>query len=163
MKLSPAIVTLHLLGGLVLLALFNADCQQRRPHSSLNGTLLECMGLRVVVAPANSPGRMGRAPITLSWRVIIPAVPKQLVAFDGLCQWFHVWRPLGLDASGEALTFEALTAIHYVHRLSAYVVFIALGALAWRLMSHRHRHADCKNLGRVIAATTSSRVSPMLY
>jgi cytochrome c oxidase assembly protein subunit 15 len=35
---------------------------------------------------------------------------------------------LGQNAQGEPLTFEALTAIHYVHRLAAYAV---LAYLAW--------------------------------
>jgi cytochrome c oxidase assembly protein subunit 15 len=60
---------------------------------------------------------------------------------------FTVWRPLGLNASGEPLTFEALTAIHYVHRLSAYVVFIALGALALKLLSVDHAKPIAKTLG----------------
>jgi cytochrome c oxidase assembly protein subunit 15 len=46
---------------------------------------------------------------------------------------FGLWRPLGLDAQGDALSFQALTAIHYSHRLFAYVVFVYLGVLSWRL------------------------------
>ena len=48
-------------------------------------------------------------------------------------QGFEIWRGLGLTAAGEPIDFSALTAIHYVHRLMAYAVFIALGVLAWRL------------------------------
>jgi cytochrome c oxidase assembly protein subunit 15 len=43
-------------------------------------------------------------------------------------QGFALWRELGYSATGESLPFEALTAIHYVHRSMAYAV-IAL--LAW--------------------------------
>jgi heme a synthase len=46
---------------------------------------------------------------------------------------FTVWRALGVDALGQPLPFSALTAIHYVHRLSAYLVFIGIGLLAWKL------------------------------
>ena len=46
---------------------------------------------------------------------------------------FSLWRALGMDAHGQPLAFEALTAIHYVHRLSAYVVLSALVWLVWRL------------------------------
>jgi heme a synthase len=35
--------------------------------------------------------------------------------------------------SGDAIPFSALTAIHYVHRLSAYAVFLGLGLAAWSL------------------------------
>ena len=48
-------------------------------------------------------------------------------------QGFTLWRHLGLDAQGEVLTFESLTAIHYVHRLAAYVVLLYLTALAFAL------------------------------
>jgi cytochrome c oxidase assembly protein subunit 15 len=63
---------------------------------------------------------------------------------------FTIWRPLGLNAVGEALSFEALTAIHYVHRLSAYVIFIALGGLAWRLLSLSLSHT--KHIAKVLGA-----------
>ena len=46
---------------------------------------------------------------------------------------FTVWRALGEGKDGGWLPFAALTAIHYVHRLAAYVVLAALAALAWRL------------------------------
>ena len=46
---------------------------------------------------------------------------------------FSLWRELGLTSLGENIPFSALTAIHYTHRLSAYVVFIALGYSAWLL------------------------------
>ena len=48
---------------------------------------------------------------------------------------FFLWRELGEGRSGASIPFDALTAIHYVHRLTAYVVFAALGWLAWRLWS----------------------------
>ena len=46
---------------------------------------------------------------------------------------FELWRALGHTGSGEHITFAALTAIHYVHRLTAYLVFLVLGVLAWQL------------------------------
>ena len=46
---------------------------------------------------------------------------------------FTLWRELGAGRGGESIPFDALTAIHYVHRLTAYAVFAALGWLAWRL------------------------------
>jgi cytochrome c oxidase assembly protein subunit 15 len=39
---------------------------------------------------------------------------------------FELWRPLGMTGAGEILNFEALTAIHYTHRLFAYVVILGL-------------------------------------
>jgi cytochrome c oxidase assembly protein subunit 15 len=48
---------------------------------------------------------------------------------------FYLWRELGAGRRGDNIPFDALTAIHYVHRLMAYAVFAALGWLAWRLWS----------------------------
>ena len=48
-------------------------------------------------------------------------------------QGFTIWRELGLTPTGENISFAALTAIHYTHRLTAYVLFIALGFTAWQL------------------------------
>jgi cytochrome c oxidase assembly protein subunit 15 len=48
-------------------------------------------------------------------------------------QGFELWRALGFTADGQHISFSALTAIHYVHRLMAYVVLLLLGWLAWRM------------------------------
>ena len=62
-------------------------------------------------------------------------------------QAFEPWRELGKTATGENIPFAALTAIHYVHRLAAYVLFVVLGVLAWRLWS-----GPLAGAARVIAA-----------
>ena len=45
----------------------------------------------------------------------------------------QIWRPLGLLKDGSNISFEALTAIHYIHRLAAYAVVAALAGLWWTL------------------------------
>ena len=59
-------------------------------------------------------------------------------------QGFELWRELGLTGTGAPIDFSALTAIHYVHRLMAYVVFVALGLLAWRLRETPALRAQAK-------------------
>jgi cytochrome c oxidase assembly protein subunit 15 len=46
---------------------------------------------------------------------------------------FELWRGLGLDADGQALPFQALTAIHMVHRWHALVpaLLLLLVAACW--------------------------------
>jgi cytochrome c oxidase assembly protein subunit 15 len=141
MKLFPAIVTLHLLGGLGLLALLRAQAvayQLARPGDR------GLIGL---------PGRLRPA------LVVVTALLWLQIALGGwvstnyavlacsefpTCQgswWpnmdfqegFTLWRHLGLNSAGEAITFPALTAIHYVHRLMAFVVLGAMVWLGWRL------------------------------
>ena len=49
---------------------------------------------------------------------------------------FEIWRPLGQDGLGGAIPFEALTAIHYTHRLVAYIVLALAVWLGWRWRQH---------------------------
>jgi cytochrome c oxidase assembly protein subunit 15 len=141
MKLFPAIVTMHLLGGLVLLALLRAQSVAYR------------------LGEPGSPGPVVLSPMQRWALVGAFAVLWLQIALGGwvstnyavlacsefpTCQgswWpamnlregFTLWRELGSNHVGEAITFPALTAIHYVHRLMAYAVFALLLALAWAL------------------------------
>ncbi len=135
MKLYPAIVTAHLLGGLVLLALLAAQSQvyQRAP---------------LVIAPRLYAGALAIAVVSMlqialgGWVSTNYAV---LACRDfPTCQgnwWpamdfehgFALLRELGAGKDGAALPFAALTAIHYMHRLGAFVVLAAMALFAWRL------------------------------
>ena len=140
MKLFPAIVTLHLLGGVLLLVLLR---RQAADYAfALDG---------------HAPARIGAGLRRLLWAGF--ALLWLQVALGGWvstnyavlacsdfpqCQaswWpvmdvrqgFEPWRELGLTSAGQPVDFAALTAIHYVHRLAAYVVLAVLAVLAWRL------------------------------
>jgi len=144
LKLFPAIVTLHLLGGLVLLALLRAQ--------ALRYAQADPLAPRVpAVLPSRTRWAMGLV-FALLWCQIalggwVSTNYAVLACTDfPMCQgswWpamnfhegFFLWRELGEGRSGASIPFDALTAIHYVHRLTAYAVFAALGWLAWRLWS----------------------------
>lgn len=143
MKLYPAIVTAHLLGGVGLLALLAVQAQRHAPQ-----LLALPAGLRAGV-----------------WAVFVLLIVQ--VALGGwvstnyavlVCQdvptcqgawWppmdfgagFTLRRELGLQADGTSLPFAALTAIHVTHRLGAVVVLTALALLGWRLRAHAPRWA----------------------
>jgi cytochrome c oxidase assembly protein subunit 15 len=140
MKLFPAIVTLHLIGGLVLLVLL---CVQAVAYAQRERALV--------------PALSGRGSLWLVFALLACQVALggwvstnyAVLACDTfpLCQnswWpemdfqqaFQIWRPLGRLQDGTYLGFPALTAIHYAHRLMAYLVLLALAWLAWRL--HRN-------------------------
>ncbi len=140
MKLFPLIVTLHLLGGLILLALLRAQSQRfARAAGELKVVgvppltwllLLACFGLLwlqlalggwvstnyAVLACTQFPGCQGSLWPAMDWQ-----------------QGFTLWRPLGAGREGSYISFEALTAIHYAHRLAAYLVLAALLLLARQL------------------------------
>jgi cytochrome c oxidase assembly protein subunit 15 len=50
---------------------------------------------------------------------------------------FRLVRELGMTADGAFLSREGLTAIHWVHRLGAYLVLLYTGWLAFRVMRIR--------------------------
>ncbi|CAN7490408.1 COX15/CtaA family protein [Polaromonas sp. LjRoot131] len=141
MKLFPAIVTLHLLGGLVLLALLRAQAVRyaQAQAQGANATALSTGLWRAVVAA-----------FALLWIQIalggwvstnyavlactdFPACQGSLWPAMDFRQGFTLWRELGAGHDGANISFQALTAIHYVHRLAAYLVFAVFLALAFFL------------------------------
>jgi len=140
MKLFPAIVTLHLLGGLLLLALLCLQAVRYAQMHDAAATLALPAGLRRLLW-------WGLALLTLqialggwvstNYAVLacteFPACQGSWWPDMDFLQGFELWRALGLTGDGQHISFAALTAIHYVHRLAAYVVMAALALLAWRL------------------------------
>jgi len=138
MKLYPLIVTLHLLGGMVLLALLAVQVAR----ASANRIALP----RSLWFGAFAIAALSALQIALGGWV---STNYAVLACSGFptCQgswWpqmdfehgFALLRELGSGKDGGALPFAALTAIHYVHRLVAYVLLLAMAAFAWRLHAH---------------------------
>ncbi|MCV2349770.1 COX15/CtaA family protein [Paucibacter sp. Y2R2-4] len=136
MKLFPAIVTLHLLGGMGLLMLlaWQARAYQPRPLPSSRGLYFGAVLLLLLSVLQVSLGGW------VSTNYAVLACSEFPTCHDG--QWwpamnfeqgFTVWRQLGVGADGGWLPFDALTAIQMAHRLGALLVFSALLVYAWRL------------------------------
>jgi len=144
MKLFPAIVTLHLLGGILLLVLLAVQAQryaqalQARAAPRMPAALrhLLWLGLTLLTIQLALGGWVSTNYAVLACSDFPTCQGSWWPEMD-LRHGFALWRDLGMAHTGDALPFAALTAIHYVHRLSAYVVFIALGWLAWRLWAAR--------------------------
>ena len=140
MKLFPAIVTLHLIGGLVLLALLVLQAAAyARAHDGLArvalpaGTRTLLLAVSALLAVQIALGGW----VSTNYAVLacntFPACQGSWWPPMEIRQGFEIWRELGMTSAGEHITFAALTAIHYMHRLAAYVVLAAIGLLAWRL------------------------------
>ena len=136
LKLYPAVVTLHLLGGMVLLALLVAQLESLRDR------------------PLRWPRPPPRALVALVLAVLLVQVALggwvstnyAVLACSGFptCngQWwpamdaghsFTLLRELGRAGQGGFLPFDALVAIHLAHRGFALLALAALAALAARL------------------------------
>jgi cytochrome c oxidase assembly protein subunit 15 len=135
MKLYPAIVTTHLLGGLGLLALLVAQDQAFELRPIVLSPRLR-RGVAAVAALSVLQIALGGW-VSTNYAVLacstFPACQGQWWPAMDFAQAFTILRPLGVTSSGELLPFEALTAIHYTHRLVAYALLAALLLLAWAL------------------------------
>jgi cytochrome c oxidase assembly protein subunit 15 len=139
MKLFPAIVTLHLLGGLVLLALLCVQAVRYRSGEPMVISNGHRALLVAVFAAVWLQAALG-AWVSTNYAVLACSTFPQCQgswwpAMD-FAQGFELWRHLGMTGDGEHVTFAALTAIHYVHRLAAYGVLALLVVAAIQL-----RHA----------------------
>ena len=141
MKLFPAIVTLHLLGGMTLLALLKVQSVK----------YAQAKGEQMTVQLSANTRWLLLATFALLWFQIalggwvstnyavmactdFPACQNSMWPMMNFIEGFTLWRELGAGRNGDNISFQALTAIHYVHRLSAYVVFAAMALLVVKLL-----------------------------
>lgn len=139
LKLYPAIVTLHLAGGLFLLALLAVQAQRyaNRPLDARHSThRLLMWGLAALVLQV-----LLGAWVSTNYAVLacqgFPQCNGQWWP-DGMeaAQGFSVFRHLGRTGEGGFLSIQALVAIHWAHRIFAIVVVTTLIGAAvalWRL------------------------------
>ena len=140
MKLFPAIVTLHLIGGLVLLALLCVQAVRYARATSGAVPVPVAPGLRTLLVLAMvlvSVQVVLGGWVSTNYAVLacttFPTCQGSWWPAMDFAQGFQIWRPLGVLKDGSHIDFAALTAIHYVHRLFAYAVLLVLLLLAWRL------------------------------
>ena len=140
MKLFPAIVTLHLLGALVLLALLGVQVVKTAQFEHGVSPVGISTGLRRLLGASLALLMLQIALggwVSTNYAVLacsdFPKCQNSWWPLMDFAQGFTLWRELGLMPDGSALSFDALTAIHYVHRLMALLVLSVLGLLAWRL------------------------------
>ena len=156
MKLFPAIVTLHLLGGLALLALLmvqvmvqameqvqvtmpsarQASGQFMAPRANARLGLATLWLLGLATAAVVIQIALGGW-VSTNYAVLacsdFPACQGSFWPPMNFEQGFDIWRALGRTSSGENISFAALTAIHFTHRTFAVVVLVLLTMLALRL------------------------------
>lgn len=130
MKLFPAIVTLHLMFGIGLLALLMAQAVR---YDGAGRRLLPPFlrrGLWIGFALLWLQIALGGW-VSTNYAVLacpdFPTCHGQWVP-DMNWEGFSVWRELGHTSGGELLPFLALSTIHFVHRSAAWLV---LGVLVW--------------------------------
>ncbi len=178
MKLFPAIVSLHLLGAYLLLALLTLQAVR-------GATLQASAVLPAALPPKVRPLRMPHPQVSTFWMaaalalLVLQAASGAWVSTNyavlacsefPLCQgqwWpamdfargFELWRPLGESADGTLLSFPAITAIHVAHRLLAMLTLTLLALLAWRLRQVAALLTQARWLGALVLLQLATGLS----
>ncbi|MBY0466203.1 MAG: COX15/CtaA family protein, partial [Burkholderiales bacterium] len=169
MKLYPAIVTLHLMGGFVLLALLGVQTTRLTPQGLTNQwpkmspTLrwwVWC-GLWMLMAQVALGGW-----VSTNYAVLACAEFPQCqgswwpsMSFE---EGFQIWRHLGLQADGTPIAFSALTAIHMVHRMAAGLLLPVLLVVALALHRTPGMQTQSKWLTGLLVAQVVTGLSNVL-
>ena len=140
MKLFPFFVTLHLLGGMLLLVFLTIQLVKQRHTFEKTSSIPLPVWAYVITAltwiSVFIQTGLG-AWVSSNYAVLAcdtyPMCQNSWWPDMNLAKAFELWRPLGQDAAGQALPFQALTAIHMVHRWHAVIpsLLILLVARAW--------------------------------
>lgn len=136
LKLYPAVVTLHLLGGLFLLALLALQHEAFRDRAlalAAGTRRLAMAALAVLVVQITLGGWVSTNYAVLAC-TDFPLCNGQWLPPMDFRNGFTVLRELGQTASGSYLPMEALVAVHMAHRWFAVVAALVIGWLALRLL-----------------------------
>lgn len=168
MKLFPAIVTLHLAGALVLLVLLCVQTvrgSQRSEASAKpmpNGTRRWVGATYALLVLQILLGGWVSTNYAMLACNDFPVCQGQWWPEMNFSQGFELWRHLGVTGAGDVISFPALTAIHYVHRLMAYLVLTLLAALAWQLNRLGVWRAHSRMLAALVGLQLATGLSNVL-
>ncbi len=134
MLLKPVMVTLHLLGGMAVLGLLTwlALRQLALPAAGIGAQRLRPwapLGLLIVICQIALGGWVSANYAALACLDFPTCQGAWIPAMD-FRHAFQFVRELGMTAAGTPLSFEALTAIHWTHRVGALVTFLYLSVFA---------------------------------
>ncbi len=148
--LKPAIVTLHLLGGMATLALLtwlSLPSYTRQPGGGRMFRRLGVLALAVVTLQIALGGWVSTNYAALS----CPDFPRcqgQWWPTMDFRSGFQPWHGLGVDYEGGILHNSARVAIHVTHRIGAVIALLVIGFAA--LWARRHAPSPA---GRLAGAT----------
>ncbi|MEX0958068.1 MAG: COX15/CtaA family protein [Burkholderiales bacterium] len=138
--LKPAIVTLHLLGGmliLVLLAWLSArQCEISGPRDAARARRVRPWALAALAVAWIQVALGGWVSTNYAGLACVdfPTCHGRWLPEMDFAHGFHFIRELGMTATGEPLSNQALNAIHWTHRVGALITvgFVSIVAiLAW--------------------------------
>jgi cytochrome c oxidase assembly protein subunit 15 len=151
--LKPVIVTLHLLGGMTLVALLawlsarhlslvGGPPSALRTLRPLAGIALIVLGIQIALGGWVSTNYAALACMDF------PTCHGAWKPATDFVHGFHFLRELGMTAEGAPLSNDALNAIHWTHRVGALIALVILGYVGLRALQLR----ALRKLGSVVLA-----------
>lgn len=136
--LKPVIVTLHLLGGLATLALLawlglRQETFKPVPAAAMRLRPWALLTLLIVIGQIMLGGWVSTNYAALAC-VDFPTCHGQWLPEMDFHHGFQLVRELGMTAAGTHLSYDAITAIHWTHRVGAVVTFLCAGGFALVLL-----------------------------
>lgn len=138
MKLQPVIVTIHLLLGMTLLGMLTWVGARQKEHAPVDSRAhalripaaiaLTLLALQIALGGWVSTNYAALA--CMDFPLCDGALMPQMDFDNG----FTLWRSLGKTAEGDYLPFAALMAIHWTHRMFAFVVAAYIGWVGWKAL-----------------------------
>jgi cytochrome c oxidase assembly protein subunit 15 len=157
--LKPVIVTLHLLGGLATLALLawlglRQETFKPVPAAAMRLRPWALLTLLIVIGQIMLGGWVSTNYAALAC-VDFPTCHGQWLPEMDFHHGFQLVRELGMTAAGTHLSYDAITAIHWTHRVGAVVTFLCAGGFALVLL----RTAGLARYGAVLLAVLLLQVA----
>lgn len=135
--LKPVIVSLHLLGGMATLTLLVWLALRQLDFRAATGNVATFAAVRpwalvalAIVVIQIALGAWVSSNYAALACVDFPKCHDTWLPEMDFRHGFQLVRELGRTAAGDHLAYEALTAIHWTHRVGALVTFVYTGALA---------------------------------
>jgi cytochrome c oxidase assembly protein subunit 15 len=164
--LKPVIVTLHLLGGMAILALLAwlAMRQQQWPPLPAVASRLRpwaAVALLVVVVQIALGGWVSTNYAALAC-VDFPTCHGEWLPQMDFRHGFQLVRELGKAADGTHLSHDAITAIHWTHRVGAVVTLLVVGGFTLSLLRHDALRRHATALGVALLAQIALGIANVL-
>ena len=156
--LKPVIVTLHLLGGMLILATLvgiRAHNATARIDTTTPALKKAAWAITAIILMQIALGGWTSANYAAMACSDYPLCQGQLMPAD--MDWSHAFvfnRELGQTSDGQMLSLQTLTAIHWTHRSFALVVLAACVAFAMRLQ----QQDDTRHFGQLLLAAVLVQV-----
>lgn len=163
--LKPAIVTAHLVGGLTVMAMLIWLALSQWRFASVQVVpgvrFAALLGLGVVAAQITMGGWVSANYAGLACPDL-PLCHGSLVPEMDFSNAFHLVRELGQTPRGELLSLQALTAIHWTHRMFALVVAGVLAWVVWKSAATRGLERPAIAVGVLLAIQLILGISNVL-